>query len=123
MYPNKVIMCKMKGHSSFPLVESLENLRAYPQRASDYREETLRIADSVPDANTPQREVQIRLRPKDAQLEIDGSPSEAGKVSLPLGPHILKASKEGFDTQEKRIVVFPDVPQRVTISLRRQRKN
>ncbi len=108
-------------HNPFPLVESLENLRAYPQRASDYREETLRIVDSVPNDNTPQCEVQIRLRPKDAQLEIDGKSSEAGKVSLPLGPHVLKVSKEGFETQEKRIVVFQDVPKNVSLRLRKEK--
>ena len=110
-----------EDHNPFPLTESLENLRAYPQRASDYREETLRITESIPNANTPQREVRIRLRPKDAQLEIDGTSSGAGKVSLPLGPHVLKASKEGFETQEKYIVVFSDVPKDVTLRLRKEK--
>ena len=106
-------------HYPFPLAESLENLRAYPQQASAYREETLRIANSVQDANTPRHQVRIRLRPKGAQLEIDGSPSKAGKVRLAVGPHVLRASKKGFQPTERKIVVFPDFQPKVKIKLKK----
>ena len=108
-------------HYPFPLAESLEHLRAYPRQASAYREETLRIANSVPDASTPRHQVRIRLRPKGAQLEIDGSPSKTGKVHLALGPHVLRASKEGFQPTERQIVVFPDFQPKVRIKLKKMK--
>ena len=82
-----------------------------------YRTETFSIAEKPQSVLS---EIEIEMKPKDAQLRIDGEPAlPAGKVQLQVGPHVLLAAKDGYAPLEKTIVVFPDLHPKVKLHLKK----
>ena len=108
-------------HIAFHVGDFLTGLRNRMAQLDEYHNETISIAERNPANSTSRYEVRVKVNPKDAQLMVDGKNADPGKLKLEVGPHILSASKEGFGTAERRIVVFPDFQPKVTVKLKRAR--
>ena len=108
-----------QDHIAYPVDDFLAGLRNGMGQLDEYHEETISIAERNPANSASRYEVRVKVKPKDAQLMVDGKIADPGKLKLEVGPHILSASKEGFRTAEKKIVVFPDFQPRVTVKLKR----
>lgn len=110
-----------QDHIAYPVDDFLAGLRNGMAQLDEYHKETISIAERNPANSTSRYEVRVKVNPKDAQLMVDGKNADPGKLKLEVGPHILSASKEGFQTSERRIVVFPDFQPKVTVKLKRAR--
>ena len=110
-----------QDHIAYPVNDFLAGLRNGMGQLDEYHKETISIAEGNPVNSASRYEVRVKVNPKDAQLMVDGKNADPGKLKLEVGPHILSASKEGFRTAERRIVVFPDFQPKVTVKLKRAR--
>ncbi len=110
-----------QDHIAYPVDDFLAGLRNGMGQLDEYHKETISIAERNPANSESRYEVRVKVKPKDAQLMVDGKIADPGKLKLEVGPHILSASKEGLQTSERRIVVFPDFQPKVTVKLKRAR--
>ena len=85
----------------------------------NYQEETVQIAQGNSSRGQKNGEAEIEVDPKDASLQIDGRLVSRGKMQLPLGPHTLAVTKNGYKEQDLQITVFPDVQPNVKVKLKK----
>jgi hypothetical protein len=111
-----------ENHIAYPVDGFLPQLREGMALLDKYHEETLKIAEASPSSSDQVFEAEVKVEPKDAQLRVDGQPMSPGTLRLPVGPHALYVAKDGYSSQELRIVVFPDVKLKVKIKLKRLTK-
>lgn len=109
-------------HIAFPVEDFLSQFQKGMAELDQYQQETVAIPEMTPDGSSPRYEVKVEVRPKDAQLLVDGEETSPGKLRLAVGQHTLSVSKEGFSASEKIIVVFPDVHPKVKIKLKKKRR-
>ncbi len=107
------------GHVAYPVEDFLAQLHGGMKQLDEYNEETFRVAEGKTSSSAQVFEAEVKVEPKDAQLQVDGQPASPGLLRLPVGPHALHATKDGFGPQELRIVVFPDVKPKVKIKLKK----
>jgi hypothetical protein len=89
------------------------------KQLDEYNEETSKIAEAAPSSSAQLFEADIKVEPKDAQLQVDGQPAPPGVLRVPVGPHTLYVTKDGYSPTELRIVVFPDVKPKVKVKLKK----
>ncbi len=107
------------NHVTYPVEDFLSQLREGVARLDKYQEETLRIAESSSSPSAEVFEAEVKVDPKEAELRVDGKPASPGRVQLPVGPHSLHVTKDGYGPQDLQIVVFPDVQPKVKIKLKK----
>jgi len=101
-----------------------DTMQASRQRLADietYRRTTQDIASRNPQDSSSDIIVRIEVKPKDAQLTIDGSPLHPGSFQLQEGPHTLEVSRDGYLTETRQIVAFPDIQLKLKIDLKKQK--
>jgi hypothetical protein len=108
-------------HTPYAVETFLSKLRDGMASLDAYQEETVRIAEAAGPSSGQAFEAQIEVNPKDARLEVDGHIVSPGKVTLSVGPHTLEAAKDGYNTRDLRIVVYPDVQPKVKIKLKKSK--
>lgn len=111
-----------ENHIAYPVETFLPQLREAMASLDTYQDETLRIAEGRTSSPGQAFETQIQVDPKDAELQVDGQTLSPGKVLLSTGPHTLDVAKDGYDPQELRIVVYPDVQPKVKIKLKKLKR-
>lgn len=107
-----------ENHAPYPVENLLPQLRESMARLDSYQEETVRVADGK-SSSTEVFEVEVKVDPKDAKLQIDGRLASPGKVHLPLGPHTVSVARDGYRQQELQITVFPDVQPKIKVKLKK----
>jgi hypothetical protein len=108
-----------EAHITYPTEDSLSQLHEGMARLDKYQEETLRITEGSSSPSAQVFEGEVKVDPKDAELRVDGKPASPGRVQLPVGPHSLHVTKDGYGPQDLQIVVFPDVQPKVKIKLKK----
>jgi len=106
-------------HVPFSADTFLSELKQNMAALENYDEETEKVAASTVDTAGAHYNVEIKIDPKDAKMTADGLETSQGNVSLAVGPHLISASKDGFETTTRRIVVFPDVQTKVKVKLKK----
>lgn len=108
-----------ENHITYPVENVLTQLHEGMKQLDEYNEETSKITEAAPSSSAQLFKADIKVEPKDAQLQVDGQPAPPGALRLPVGPHVLYVTKDGYSPTELRIVVFPDVKPKVKVKLRR----
>jgi hypothetical protein len=108
-----------ENHITYPVENVLTQLHEGMKQLDEYNEETSKIAEAAPSSSAQLFEVDIKVEPKDAQLQVDGQPAPPGVLRVPVGPHTLYVTKDGYSPTELRIVVFPDVKPKVKVKLKK----
>jgi hypothetical protein len=106
-----------ESHVPYPVEKLLPELHEAMTRLDTYQQETVRIAEGKSSAG--QGEVEIKVDPKDATLQIDGRVASPGKMQLSVGPHTVSVAKNQYRPQELQIIVFPDVQPKVKVKLKK----
>ncbi|MFQ5745258.1 MAG: M48 family metalloprotease, partial [Acidobacteriota bacterium] len=111
-----------ENHIAYPVEQMLEELSNGMDELDVYHKQTVEISSRDSRASDGRFEVTIGVKPKDADLFVDGNKVRPGKLDLAVGRHDLLASKEGFKPFEGVIVVFPDIHPKIKIKLKRKKK-
>jgi len=106
-------------HVPFSANNFLAELKQGTAGLENYDEETDKIAASTVDTAGAHHNIEIKVEPKGAKMTVDGLETSQGNVGLAVGPHLISASKDGFETTTRRIVVFPDVQAKVKVKLKK----
>jgi Zn-dependent protease with chaperone function len=98
-------------HVTYPIPERLGMIRSGFTEIERYYDETAAIVEGrlTPSPDVRQT-IELKSKPKDASIFIDGAPIQAAKVALSLGRHVLVATKDGHYPARITFTVFPDVP-------------
>ncbi|MFQ5663277.1 MAG: M48 family metalloprotease [Terriglobia bacterium] len=110
-----------EGHIAYPVEDFLPRLQGGMDYLDEYQQETLDLAEWTPADSGSRFEVKIEVKPRDAQLLVNGERVSPGKLRLALGRHVVRGVKEGYEPSEKTIVVFPDVHPRLKIKLKKKK--
>lgn len=109
-------------HTPFAPDTFLSQLTDSLAEMGKYDAETDRISFTAPVETDPHYSVQIVVKPDDAQLSVGGENIQHGELDPALGPHSVSASKSGFEPAAIRIVVFPDVPLKINLKLKKAKR-
>src|SRR5229473_6849141 len=107
-----------ENHTTFPVENFLSQLHEGTAQLDSYREETVRIAEGE-SSSAQIFQAEVKVDPKDAALQVDGQPVSPGTLQLPVGPHTLSVTRDGYRQQEQQITIFPDVQPKVKIKLKK----
>jgi predicted Zn-dependent protease len=107
-----------ENHVAYPVENFLSQLHEGMAQLDSYQEETVRIADGK-SSSAQIFQAEVKVDPKDATLQVDGQPVSPGTLQLPVGPHTLSVTRDGYRQQEQQITVFPDVQPKVKIKLKK----
>jgi Zn-dependent protease with chaperone function len=107
-------------HVSYPIPDRLQLIGSGFADIEQYLDQTLAIAEGrlKPQSDVRQT-VEIKPNPKRVKLFIDGAPVEAGKIVLPVGPHVLTATADGYHGASITFAVFPDVKATLKVKLKK----
>jgi len=107
-----------ENHVTYPVENFLSQLHEGMAQLDSYQEETVRIAEGK-SSSAQIFQAEVEVDPKDAALQVDGQPVSPGTLQLPVGPHMLSVTRDGYRQQEQQITVFPDVQLKVKIKLKK----
>src|SRR5712691_10531286 len=107
-----------ENHVAYPVENLLPQLHEAMAQLDSYQEETVRIAEGK-SSSAQIFQAEVEVDPKDAALQVDGQPVSPGTLQLPVGPHMLSVTRDGYRQQEQQITVFPDVQLKVKIKLKK----
>lgn len=107
-----------ENHVAFPVKNFLSQLHEGMAKLDSYQEETVRIAEGK-SSSAQIFQAEVKVEPNDAALQVDGQSVSPGTLHLPVGPHTLSVTKDGYRQQEQQITVFPDVQPSVKIKLKK----
>ncbi len=107
-----------ENHVAYPVENFLSQLHEGMAQLDSYQEETVRIAEGE-SSSAQVFQAEVKVDPKDAALQVDGQPVSPGTLQLPVGPHTLSVTRDGYRQQEQQITVFPDVQPKVKIKLKK----
>ncbi len=107
-----------ENHVTYPVENFLSQLHEGMAQLDSYQEETVRIAEGE-SSSAQIFQAEVKVDPKDAALQVDGQPVSPGTLQLPVGPHTLSVTRDGYRQQEQQITIFPDVQPKVKIKLKK----
>lgn len=108
-------------HITFPIEQFVQAYQKRMTALQEYQRETREIAASTPTDSSPTFSVEIKVKPENANLVIDGKPTQSGRIELREGPHQVEVSRDGYRAETRQIVVYPDVQIKIKIGLKKEK--
>ncbi len=108
-------------HVTFAIEQFVHTYQEKITALQEYQRETHEVAATAPNDSSPTFLVKIEVKPKDADLTIDGKPIQSGWIKLREGPHQVNVSREGYRAETRQVVVYPDIQIKIKLGVKKEK--